>query len=233
MIIEMKYSLCTGFYRDPAFAAQWQATVERYAKPSPENIFILSVGNGIFPIYIWPHASQLVCRNNLGHVGALLNGKDRDFCGWSAAIMALAMASYANETDMIFLESDCLAFGPWVEQMYKDMGDGDFVFGHKQESEPWMECSQSLFLVRHKFIPTFVSEYLSLGDERRTDNDGHHDNLPERKFVKLENKFGDKKIKRLTFGVDRCRPLPLESPVWYAQRFTNEELKMLKEKDLL
>lgn len=229
----MKYSLCSGYYRDPAFAALWQRNVKRYASPKPENVFVLSVGDIAWPNFIFANGSQLIAKNNLGHVGELLNGKDREFCGWSAAIMTLAMASYANETDMIFLESDCLAFGPWVEQCYKDMGDGDFVFGHKQESEPWMECSQSLFLVRHRFIPVFVSEYLALGDERHTDAEGKHDNLPERKFVKIETKFGTEMVKRLSFGVDRCRPIPYDSPVFYCQRLTPEELTLLKERGLL
>lgn len=229
----MKYTLCSGYYKDRDFANLWVANLLKHATPRPENILILSVDNQWHPIW-HPFSYQWCLRGNLGHVGALIDGtKDREICGWSAAIMTLAMASYANETDMIYLESDCLAFGKWVEQIYKDLGDGDFVFGHQHQSEPWMECSQSLFLVRHRFIPAFVSDYISFGDERHKDLNGHEDNLPERKFVKLEQKYGPEKVKRLSFGVDRCRPLPLESPVWYAQRFTAEELDTLREKGLL
>jgi hypothetical protein len=233
----MKYTLCSGFYKDPFFACIWKNNVSKYANPSPENLVVIEVGGRHAANHLTNQecaGSFITLSGNLGHIGALLDGsKDRDFCGWSAAVCALAMIAYTNETDLLYIESDCLAFGPWVEQIYKDMGDGDFVFGHKQESEPFMECSQSLFLVRHRFIPTFVSEYLALGDERHKDELGLHDNLPERKFVKIEQKFGDKRVKRLSFGCDRTRPLPVDAPVFYAQKFSTEELAMLKEKGLL
>lgn len=229
----MKFTLGTGFYRDKEFTSNfWIPNVINFCRPRPESIVSISVGGAEFP-WAGIGISDVKLTGNLGHIGDLIAGKDRELCGWSGAILALAMIAYCNETDLIYLESDCLAFGNWVEQCYKDMGDGDFVFGHQHQSEPWMECSQSLFLIRHRFIPAFVSDYISFGDERHKGSNGYEDNLPERKFVKLEQKHGPEKVKRLSFGVDRCRPLPVDSPVWYAQRFTTEELDGLKEKGLL
>lgn len=165
---------------------------------------------------------------DLGHIGSHLNGsKQYEFTGWSASMTALAMLAYVDEADFIYKEEDCFAFGPWVRQMYEDMGNGDMVFGPRMTSKPWMPCAQSLFLVRHSFIPQFVSTYLSMG------KDGDLSNLGETKFVNLESKFGTGKIKRLSFGVDRERPIPFDSRVFYVQQCTQDEINDLKSRKLL
>lgn len=227
----MNYTLGSGFYRDEEFAKIWIENLMRHVSPPPNRIVIISVGGAKFPAngnWLW----EVRLPGNLGHVGELLKGKDREFCGWSASILALAMIAYCNETDFLFLESDVLAFGPWVERAYQDMGDADMAFGGKMESEPFMACSQGLFLVRHRFIPTFVSGFIRMGSDSRLNSDGKTDNLPEDKFHRLREMFPHK-IKSLSFGVDRMRPLPIDSPVWYAQHFTPEELDLLREKGLL
>ena len=83
------------------------------------------------------------------------------------------------------------------------------------ESTPYMACSQSTFLVRHGYIPKFVSDYLALPDDK--------DMLPENKFVAMEEK-NPADYARLSFGVDRERPIPWDDPVWYCQQWTNDEL---------
>jgi hypothetical protein len=47
--------------------------------------------------------------------------------------------------------------------------------------------------------------------------------LPEDKFVKLEEQSPDI-YGRLSFGVDRQRPIPWDDEAWYAQQWTQEEL---------
>jgi hypothetical protein len=227
----MNYILGSGYYKDPAFAALWWENVDRFAIPKPDRIVIMCVGDNPLP-YVREGLSEIDLKGNLGHIHALLTGKDRTLCGWSASVLALAMIAYCNESDLIYKESDCLAFGGWVGQMYEDMGDGDMVFGGKQASPPYMPCSQSLFLVRHKFIPDFIMEYLKLGDERRLNADGKADNLPEDKFSKLRETFPEK-IRTLTFGVDRERPLPLGHYVWYGQQFTPEEMESMRTTGLI
>lgn len=229
----MKYTLGTGYYKDPEFSKIWWERVLRSATPTPDKIVCISVNGQQAPIggnAKW--LSQIVLLGNLGHVGDLLKGKERDFCGWSAAVLALAMIAYCNETDFIFLESDCLAFGPWVEQMYKDMGEADMVFGGKMEAAPFMQCAQGLFLVRHRFIPEFVSGFIRMGSDSRLSAEGKTDNLPEDKFHRLREMFPDR-IKTLSFGVDRCKPIPYDSPVFYCQQITPEELQILHDKGLL
>lgn len=223
----MNYLLGTGYY--PHLGAheareRWLCNVGEYAYPEPQAIMTLAVGMK-FPYMVGEHT--IVLKNNLGHVGDLLNGsKPHEFCGWSASVLALAMIAYAGELDFVYLEEDALAFGPWVERMYAELGDGQFAFGRKMQSAPWMACSQSLFIVRHAFIPRFVSTYLSLG------KDGDPENLPETKFQRIEERF-PAECRRLSFTVDRERPLPYDAEVWAAQKFTAEELEELRKRNLI
>jgi hypothetical protein len=87
-----------------------------------------------------------------------------------------------------------------------------------------MNCAQALFLVRHHFLPAFVSTYLSLPADRNM--------LGEDKFVHVERCYPHLS-KRLSFGVDRMRPMPLGDEVWYAQQFSPQEIATLKQKNLI
>jgi len=242
----VRYLLGSGYYHpDPEndeFVSRWARIFERYANPKPTIRIIIGVNNSRIRFdeknrdnmlacesraLILMKYEQIVLQGNNGHVGQLISGEKKNkFCGWSMAFLTGAMIAYQNETDYIWLEQDCLAFGPWVERTYADMGDGDMVFGHKMKTAPFMPCSQSLVLVRHSFIPEMVSAYLGMG----TDNDVT--NLPEAKFQKLEDQFGDR-IRRLSFGCDRERPIPYDDEVFYAQKLTDEELETLKQKGKL
>lgn len=161
-------------------------------------------------------------------MGQLLNGeKPYSLCGWSASVLTLALLAYQNETDLIYKEQDCLAFGPWVERMYSELGDGQMIFGKKHESAPFMPCSQSLFLIKHAFLLTFISDYLALG------TDADHGNLPETKFVRIEEKHGTEKIKRISWGCDRERPIPYDADVFYCQQIQPDEMQELKKRGLI
>lgn len=229
----MKYLLGSGYYHptglDP-FSLHWGNNVSRF-NPLPEKTVIISVGESGIP-YLGTDASMrlhpwvLPLRGNLGHVGDLISGaKPHSLCGWSSGFMTLAMLAYNAELDFLYFEQDALGFGPIVEQAYADLDDGGIVFGYKHTSAPWMQCSQSLVLVKHKFIPRLVKLYLDFGDDRLA-------NLPERKFEMIEERCPTE-VRRLSFGVDRERPLPYDSRVWYGQKFTPEEMAELSRRNML
>lgn len=161
-------------------------------------------------------------KGDIGHAYDLICGrKPYAWCGWSVSIMSLAMIAYFNETDFIWKEQDCLAFGDWTKQIYDEVGDKDVMFGSWRPG-----AANSLFWVRHSFIPEFVRLYLGTGDERLDCN------LGEKKFERLEaehpSRFG-----RYTFGYDRDRPFCMKQPVFYAQKFSPQELVDLRAAGLI
>lgn len=232
---EMRYMLGSGFYERPGgfsheFSVFWYSNNAR-ADVAPQSRVIIAVASPPHGIK-YPYPYEVInLQGNLGHIGELLNGKNRMFCGWSSSLIALAMLAYTNETDLIYKEQDCLCFGNWVKQMYADMGDGGMVFGGKMNSEPYMPCAQSLILIRHSFIPEFIANYIIMGDERRLNSEGKADNLPEDKFCRMRENMPEK-IKALSFGVDRERPIPFDAPVWYVQQLTRDEFEELKQRGL-
>lgn len=230
----MNYLLGSGyFHKNPhgdTFLNLWNSCIERYADPAPKKRVILSVGNS------WPwtesesqflHSDIINLGGNLGHVDALLAGNGHAYCGWTASFLALALIAYNAEKDFVYLEQDCLAFGPWVQRAYADMGGGDMVFGAKMKTAPHMPCAQALVLVRHSFIPTMVAMYLACG------TDANVNNLPEHKFVSLERRLGPERIKRLSFGVDRMRPIPWDDEVFYFQQPTATEIEEVKRRRIV
>lgn len=209
---------------DHKVADEWRQIWRRnVAAGAPgAQIVCLSVGCGGPP----REAGELRLPGNLGHVGDLLSGgKSHQLCGWSASVLALAMVAYAAERDLLYFEQDCLAFGPWVSRMYADAAGKSFVFGRRMANAPYMPCAQSLFLVQHRFIPTFVQSYLELGPDRK-------ECLPEHKFVLIEQKF-PLRCGRLSFGYDRERPINFNDPVWYGQKFSETELAELRRRHLI
>lgn len=220
----MKILLGTSFFHDSnnpkkvEMMSLWHRNVPKEAT----SVVALYEGS---TIPMMARAETVRLTGDLGHIGGHLNGsKPHHLTGWSASICALAMLAYMDECDFIFKESDCLAFGPWVQRMYRDCEGAEFVFGPKMTSAPWMSCAQSLFLVKHHFIPAFVSTYLSLPADR--------DMLGEDKFCHVERCYPHL-TKRLSFGVDRMRPLPFNDEVWYGQQFSPQEIETLKQKGLI
>jgi hypothetical protein len=228
------------YVRDKAFALLWLDNLKRYC-PKAAHLIVLTTGAE------FPNSGmgvQQLRLENLGHIGELLNAAEGEpdattpvrlaprFCGWSASVLALCLIAYNNRSDLVYLEQDCLAFGPWLETAYADLGGAepdatsrcDMVFGRKHESEPWQACSQSLFIIRHRFLLDFVRRYLALPPDKEL--------TPEQKFEALENDEPDR-FARLSFGVDRERPIPWDAPVFYAQRWTDDELEQARARNLL
>jgi hypothetical protein len=222
----MRYLLGTSFFSNTPFKRDmerlWIKNIDR-SDIWPDRC--VAIFEGGFLGIKHGGLETIELKGDLGHIGSHLNNsKPHHLTGWSASVCALAMLAYVNESDFIYRESDCLAFGPWVSRMYKDCEGAEFVFGPKMTSAPWMSCAQSLFLIKHHFLPAFVSVFLSLPPDRQM--------LGEDKFVYVENCYPHL-TKRLTFGVDRQRPIPWDDEVFYAQQFTSEELAECRKRNLL
>lgn len=218
-----RYLIGTGFFNPPGgnkdqFFPIWYSNTIKYCKP--ERIIVLA--NGESKIVGAP-GQWIELAGNLGHTHDLTNHiKPHHWCGWSWAFVTLAALAYFDECDFVFKEQDALAFGPWVEQMYAEIGERGMIFGR---NKVWA-CSQSIVLCKHSFIPEFIRLYMSTGSEQDKANEC------ELKFARLEHD-NPKWFGRYCFGVDRNRPIPMDEPVFYAQQIDDNELQELKNRKLI
>lgn len=220
----VNYVICTGFFHKPehraaaeAFYRLWYVNTFRHAKPA--RVIVLANGGCRIP---GAPGHWIYCDGNLGHAHQLSSGqKPHAMCGWSAAFVTLAMLAYCDEVDLIFKEQDCLAFGPWVERMYAEIGTRGMIFGSNQ-----FACAQSLVLIKHAFIPDFVRLYMDQGSEQSKSNEC------EMKFARLEAAHPDL-FGRFSFGVDRARPIPYDAEVMYCQHLQPQEMEELRRRKLI
>lgn len=216
----MKYLLGTSYFtrdakRDEWFYLLWLAN--NMACKGDWRLQTIEVAGSKIPASI---GVQL--KGDLGHQSHIVDGKKPyRFCSWSATFAALAMIAYCDESDFIYKEQDCLAFGPWVEKMYEDLGDGGIVFGKQANGD----ATVSLALIRHSYIPEFVSWFMG------SEAENTHENCAELKFKRY--KESNPMARYLSFGFDRDRPLDYAAPVWYAQKFTPAELLKMREEGLI
>lgn len=228
----MKYVLCTGYVPNSKtpitsydFYPIWLENNRKYCSPAPLKTVILSSGDQPHPAIRDWNTVLIDVGHNHGHIQS--NIPNRQLCGWTAHLFGGMMTAFNFGVDFIFKEQDCLAFGPWVEQLYKDMGDSGMVIGQGLKAHPKITTTNSLLLIKHDYILPFMRDYLSLPW------DDNADWMPEKKFAHLFRKSPDK-IKVMSFGVDRDRPMPMDSTYpWYAQQINLEEYNQLKEKGLV
>lgn len=216
-----KYLLGTGYHEREGsfeFAKIWR---ENAVKAHPNARILCIADSGAIPPY--PKEEVISLTGDIGHIGDLLHGrKQYEFCGWTMVVLTLALLAYQDERDFIFREQDVLEFGGTLFQMERQIGNAGIIFG-KSELHA---CAQSLFLIKHWYLPEFVRQYLSTGPEN------HKDNVGEIKFRKLmaENAHA---WTQFDLGVDRERPLPFNAPNWYCQQLTKEELDELRKRGLI
>jgi hypothetical protein len=215
-----------------AMTQLWIENIERM-DVKPTKVVMIGEGGANIPALC---GDAVRLSGDLGHIHQHLDDGPKShhgFTGWSASMLALAMLAYVDEADFIYKESDCVAFGPWVQALYRDCGNADWVFGPKMQSAPWMACAQSLFMVRHKAIPQFVMMFLQRGPE----NSRHM--IGENRFVDMAGFYYPHEFNPalrtayLSFGVDRERPIPWDAPVFYFQQPTAAELASARKRNLI
>jgi hypothetical protein len=174
-----------------------------------------------------PHFVQLIrVSGNLGHI-CRDSSQRHQLEGWACDVMITALIAYNDESDFLFIEQDCLAFGPFASTLQKECGEEGMIFG----SNSWMPSAQSLFYVRHAFIPDFVHKYLGkkIADRKIGGEDA---------FSQMQNEFGAR-VKRMSFGFDRDRPpggfssMTNEPAPWYVQQISLAEIKQLRDCGLI
>ncbi len=227
----MSYLIGSGYFPNPCqvIPAQemfeaWTRTILWHAHPS--RIVLVTAGGHAPTPDDARSVDVICCDGDLGNLSHKIAGKvNHDFAGWFPPFAITAMIAYNECLDFVFQEQDCLAFGPYVERMYADMGNASAVIGGRVHGvgEP---ASQSLFLVRHAFIWQFLRDYLNEGP----DDDGQ--NRGEKKFGRMRDKRPND-IKTLSFGSDRDRPIPWDDPVISFQQPSRVEFEEAKRRKLI
>jgi hypothetical protein len=232
----MNYTIGSGYYNRPnaewaeTFFVHWQKNILRFAYPLPQRIFVVAVGDSC-PALTDDIVEVIRLKGNLGHghqlIGVEQPAKPHAYSGWSGAFLSTAMLAYCNETDFVWQEQDCLGFGDYIGEMYRAMGDRNWIVGGPMKASPFMPSHQSLVLIRHHMIPTIVRLFLDCGDERSKDR------LIEHKFAHIAGMVKWQTAFLPPNFVDRMRPLPINALAWSAQQFTADELDLLKRHNLI
>ena len=229
----MKYSIVTGYWcgeggfrggdttSKAEFFELWLSNTLKYSEPS--RIFVINPNSLVLPTDLHENTcSWIHLDHNFGHVHDM-HGSDyrHKFCGWTQSFILGAMLAYANNTDLIYKEQDCLAFGPWVQRLYEDMEKNGKKMLLGMESFPGMRIEQSLVIIKHDFINEFLKELFDIPFP----DGGLGKVLPEAKFAAIMDKR--KEVGYMSFGVGRARPILFDAP-FYVQQLSKEEIDFLK-----
>lgn len=224
------YLIGSGYIGGPdreQFAKVWLKNLDSNPDVNPRKIAIICSRSERPPVHCCI-TDYIVCKGDLGHIND--GHSDRQKCvhpieGWSASMLAAAWIAYNDVCDFIFVEQDCLPFGPFITKMYEELGDAMCIFG----SVSIQPAAQSLFLVRHGYIPEFTKRYLDCRLE-------HKVSTGEESFAMMERDHPEK-FRRLSFGFDRDRPpkgfAPMKDKVFYVQQVSVDEVRQLRECGIL
>jgi hypothetical protein len=221
--MSQRYIVGSGYIGGDAgrglFSLIWASNLERNPDCNACQVIIICSRNEFPPLHQeWIKLIRL--EGDLGHI-CRDNSHKHQIEGWPMAVMTGAMLAYNDESDFIFIEQDCLPFGNFVSRMYEEIGEAGLIMG----SLSHQPCAQSLFLVRHWFIPQFVHSYLGKKiNERKLQG--------EQVFTQMEQEMPGK-IKRFSFGFDRDRPPDgfesMKGKTWYVQQVSVDEVARLKD----
>lgn len=233
-----KYTIITGYFagqtdmmtaeraaKMPDFFHLWLENTRKYSEPT--DIFVINNGSTIMPyrgtfgnsIGKWIDLSY-----NFGHVHTLdhNDNPNKRFCGWSLTFIMGCMLCYSNNTDMIFKEQDCLAFGDWTKRLYEDLGTKKMLVGKKEDANG-QGLEQSLMLIKHDFLMPFCLNFMALN----YNDAGAGFVRPEMKFRMLMEQLFSNEMGFMTIGYGRNPAINFDDKEFYVQQIsvpTMEEL---------
>jgi hypothetical protein len=210
-----QYLIFSGYHYFPGaewFHKLWYKNLFRSAKPDK----VVTIGPQFSPggAEFKTEGTWIEPTGDLGSCGQLLRReKQNSLTAVSATWMLGLWYAYMCERDAIYVEQDVLVFGHWIERMYGELDKKAAIFGTAKTHG----IATSLFLIRHAFIPAFVMHYLQEGPE------DHANRIPELKVARIEQRWPDC-FARYSFPYDTDRPIDPKMQVWFAQKFTRQEL---------
>ena len=216
----MNYLLGSGYFNRPGTNMDWfwPIWIDNTSKATGLNkAVVISAGGTKAPTPLPDWVKLLTLDGDLGHIGDILAGKKSfPFSSCTVEFCALALLAYVNNSDFIYKEQDMLAFGPWVETMYAACKGKQMVIGRGIRNP----ANNSLFLIKHAFLPEFVRYYLGTTPE----DTGY---IAEQKFKDLATS-DPKNVGYYDFGYDKDRPFNHRDHVWCAQKLNGAELSLLR-----
>jgi len=212
-----------------SFLNIWLGCIRKHANPRPQEIVIVGDDSPRPYVLNADNVLFLRCHGNLGHVRDKDEGRTKHYItGWAASMLTAAMIAYNSELDYIFQEQDCLGFGPYIEQLYADLGDGMMTIGRPPGAPHFqLPSSQSLFIVRHAYIPFFVRDYLASGEDISV-----RGKYAEDRFYGLHTKDPTKVRVTGKWNMDRARPIAWDSSVLAVQQWTLPEIEEAEKRNL-
>jgi hypothetical protein len=221
-----QFILASGFYAPSGPAGQahrdffkiWAENNRRTI--APKATYIISAAGKPF---LDDGVHQWITAENLGHVMQM--PEQQVLGGWSASFLMSCLIAYHNKADLIYKEQDCLAFGPWVQRLYEEIGNAGMITGKMNTTgDAAGLLAQSLLLVRHGFLLPMIGLYCSI---QQTDRQV----VPEHKFNFIAQRTNA--VRQTTMGCDRSRPIPFDDPAFYVQQLTTEEIAELRARKLI
>lgn len=213
-------NMSSSFIRTAPFFEFWYHFVDRYT--SPERIVIVDSASPVAPPM--PNDSRIVhlpMMENFGH--SVTSERQGVMSGVERCLLQLMMYAHVNETDLVYIEQDCLVRGEgWLDACFEALGDKPIMYGDGEGTPQPMQ--QSLMIFRHEALweamnkvrDAFEASLEHLADpEARKPMDS-----PEKRW---HLQFGDMAV-LLPFEGGRTRPLRYDQPYLYAQHWTDEEL---------
>jgi hypothetical protein len=218
-----KLTIVTGYYEGGLHAADTSrvnTTPQDFFKIWHKNTSIIPhtkiyvVNAGVTPL---GHGCEWINAENLGHARTM--NQRQLLGGWSASLITGCLLAYHNQSDLLFKEQDCLAFGPYLERLYEEIGTMGMITGRRNQTGAARGLTaQSLILIRRDFLLDFMHHYLSIKSPDAILN-------PEHKFDAIEQRTGA--VAHTAMGFDRDRPINFDALPFYAQQWSDAELAEL------
>jgi hypothetical protein len=218
------YNKSAAFIRTPAFFDIWRYFVLKYT--SPEKIIIVDSASPCPPkLPRDPRFEFVRLPKNFGHQSVTV-GK---YCGWTRGLLTGAFYALMSSADyFIYIEQDCLVYGKgWVERVLRNMYGRGISFGYFPEHGPHAtdtvsESEPSLTVIHRDCIKPAIDIYMSIQPDDKT-------MCSDYKFDQLRRALP---FTPLPFGYGRARPINFSDRHFYAQHWSENELKALFQKAL-
>jgi len=191
--------------RKEGFFYLWNRYINKFT--DPYRIVVVDSASPVRPkVHEQKYAERYVWRllaNNPGH------GK-----GWWKGVIESAKWAHRKKKDYIYVEQDCLVYGVgWVERCLSHARESTGILLGRGDGTP-QPIQQSLMVVTADKLEDFIS-----GISNYKGDDGVPNEVMFQKNLDFD---------WLPIHGGRARPIKWNLPFWYAQHFTDEELKKVK-----